>query len=104
MEIRVHTDNHINGSQNLAEKYGAFIKDKLERFSEYLTTVEVFLGDENSSKPGTDDKRCTIEARPRNLNPEAVTHHADTLDHALNGAVDKIRNLLDSRIGKLQNK
>ncbi|WP_018627324.1 HPF/RaiA family ribosome-associated protein [Niabella aurantiaca] len=104
MEIRLNTDNNFTASEGFLEKVSVELKKKLHRFSEYLTTAEVFFGDENSGKSGTHDKRCTIEVRPRNLNPEAVTHFADTVDHAFNGAVDKIRNLLDSRIGKLQNK
>lgn len=102
MEIKVNTDNHITGSESMNERYAEELKKKLSRFSEYITSIDVFFADENRAKSGTDDKRCTIEVRPKNMNNEAVTHFADTLEHAFNGAVDKLRNLLDSRIGKLQ--
>ena len=104
MDIKVNTDNHITGSDDLNEKFSAELKKKLSRFSEYITSVDIFFGDENKGKFGTDDKRCTIEVRPKNMNSEAVTHYADTLDHAFNGAVDKIRSLMDTRVGKLQNR
>lgn len=104
MEIRINTDKNITGTQHLEEKYSTEINTKLSRFSEYVTTLEVFLADENNSKPGIDDKRCTIEARIKNKNPEAVTYTADTLQHAIAGATEKMKNLLDSRIGKLQSK
>lgn len=104
MDIKVNTDSHITGSEEMHEKYTQEVRKKLDRFSEYITTVEVFFADENRSKPGTDDKRCTIEVRVRNMNAEAVTHHADTLHHAYNGAIDKMRSLLDTRIGKLNNR
>lgn len=104
MDIRLNTDNNFTASEAFLDKVTEELKKKLNRFSEYITTVEVYFGDENSGKSGIDDKRCTIEVRPRNLNPEAVTHHADTVDHAFNGAVDKLRALMDNRIGKLQSR
>lgn len=104
MEIRLNTDSNFTASAAFLEKISEELKRKLHRFSEYITAAEVFFGDENSDKTGLNDKRCTIEVRPKHLNPEAVTHYADTVDHAFNGAVDKIRNLLDSRIGKLHSR
>lgn len=102
MEVKVNTDSHITGSETMSEKYSEELKKKLTRFSEYLTSAAVFFADENRGKSGTDDKKCTIEVRPKNLGPEAVSHNADTLEHAFNGALDKIKKVLDSRIGKLQ--
>jgi hypothetical protein len=104
MEIRLNTDNNFTASEAFAAKVNEELNKKLHRFGEYITTAEVFFGDENSGKSGTNDKRCTIEVRPRNMHAEAVTHFADTVDHAFNGAVEKLRNLLDTRIGKLQNR
>jgi hypothetical protein len=102
MEIRVNTDSHITGSESMNEKYATALMKKLQRFAEHITSVEIFFGDENGSKSGTKDKRCTIEVRPKNLNSDAVTHYSNTLDRAFNGAVTKVRNLLDTRFGKLQ--
>jgi hypothetical protein len=42
----------------------------------------VHLADENSDKFGINDKRCLIEARPVNMQPVAVTNHADTTEKA----------------------
>lgn len=102
MEIKVNTDNHITGSEDLNEKYSAELKRKLDRFTEYITSADVFFADENRGKAGIDDKRCTIEFRIKNMSNEAVTHFADTLAHAFNGALDKARSVLDTKIGKLQ--
>lgn len=102
MEIKVHTDNHITSTENFIEKYSEQLNKKLHRFSEYITSAEIFFADENKAKSGIDDKRCTIEVRIKNIQPDAVSHNADTLEHAFSGAVDKMKNLLDSRIGKLQ--
>lgn len=102
MEIRINTDSHITGNDEMKNLYREELDKKLNRFSEYITTAEVFFADENRGKPGVDDKRCTIEVRIKNLDPEAVTHYADTVAHSFNGAIDKMRSLLDTRIGKLQ--
>lgn len=104
MEIRVNTDSHITGSQDMNEKYSAELKKKLNRFSEYITSVEVFFADENRGKFGIDDKRCTIEVRPKNMSNEAVSYNAGTLEHAFNGAIDKMKKLMDTRVGKMQSR
>jgi hypothetical protein len=41
----------------------------------------VHLADENSDKSGINE-RCPIEARPVNMQPVAVTNHADTTEKA----------------------
>ena len=59
------------------------------------------LADVNAAKGGTDDIRCTIEARPEGMQPQTVTHHGATVEAALRGGARKIRSLLDSEFGKL---
>lgn len=101
MNIRVNTDSHITGKEDFLQKYAAELDKKIERFSEYITTVEIFFADENKGKSGTDDKKCTIEVRLKNNAPEAVSHNASTIALAFNGAVDKVRSLLDTKVGKM---
>ncbi|MFV0606537.1 MAG: HPF/RaiA family ribosome-associated protein [Niabella sp.] len=103
MIIKINTDSHITGSESMIEKYSKELSKKLNRFTEYLTGVEVFFADENRGKSGIDDKKCTIEVRPKNRRSEAVSHNADTIDHAFSGAVSKLKAMLDTQIGKLQN-
>lgn len=104
MDIKINTDSHITGSEEMKTNYKEEVNKKLSRFDEYITGIDVFFADENRGKAGIDDKRCTIELRIKNLPNEAVSHNAATLAHAFNGAIDKAKSLLDSRIGKLQNK
>ncbi|MBK3867084.1 ribosomal subunit interface protein [Pseudomonas stutzeri] len=104
MQIQVHSDNHIEGSARLADWVSASVASRLDRFDEELTRVVVHLNDENGDKAGAHDKRCQIEARPKGLQPVSVTHKAESLELALDGAVDKLNNALAHQFGKLRSK
>lgn len=104
MQIQVHSDNHIEGSARLAEWVSASVASKLERFEEDLTRVVVHLNDENGIKAGANDKRCQIEARPKGLQPISVTHKAESLEFAVEGAIEKLGHALSHQFGKLRNK
>ncbi|QLF92190.1 HPF/RaiA family ribosome-associated protein [Pseudomonas sp. ABC1] len=104
MQIQVHSDNHIEGSARLVEWVSASVADRLERFDEELTRVVVHLNDENGDKSGAQDKRCQIEARPKGLQPISVTHKAESLELAVDGAIEKLGNALTHQFGKLRSK
>jgi ribosome-associated translation inhibitor RaiA len=104
MQIQVNSDNHIQGSIRLEEWVRTTIESTLERYEEDLTRVEVHLGDENGDKPGPHDLRCQIEARPKGHQPISVTHKADTLELALDGAAEKLEHALEHLFGKLRGK
>ncbi len=64
MLIQVNTDHTTHGSVNLTHVVETLIEDKLDRFADRVTRVEVHLDDENGShKTGGHDKRCMIEVR-----------------------------------------
>jgi ribosomal subunit interface protein len=101
MQIQVETDNHIENKQDLQAHVEAVIRDALDRFAEQVTHVEAHLGDVNSgTKSGPDDMRCMLEARLAGAKPIAVTHNAQSLHQAIDGAVDKLRAALDTLAGK----
>jgi len=104
MQIQVHSDNHIEGSARLAEWVSASVADKLDRFDDEVTRVVVHLNDENGVKAGAQDKRCQIEARPKGLQPISVTHKAESLEMAVDGAIGKLNNALQHQFGKLRSK
>jgi ribosomal subunit interface protein len=101
MQVKVHTDNHIEGSAALAQHVEETLTDALSRFGDRITRVEVHLADENSaSKNGGDDIRCAIEARLAGLDPIAVTHNAANIDQAFSGAIDRLEAALDRITGR----
>lgn len=104
MQIQVHSDNHIEGSARLVDWVSASVAGKLERFDDELTRIVVHLNDENGDKAGAQDKRCQIEARPKGQQPISVTHKAESLELALDGALDKLGNALSHQFGKLRSK
>jgi ribosome-associated translation inhibitor RaiA len=103
MQVLVHTDNHIKGSDDLSSRVEATVDGALERFGEQVTRVEVHLHDLNGHKHGI-DKRCVMEARIAGHQPLAVTHDAASLDDAIAGAADKLENSLDHTLGRLDHR
>ena len=95
MLIQINTDNHIEGSTELAARIEPTIAETLDRFSDRITRVEVHLKDDNSHKGGGLDKECTLEARLAGLKPIAVTSLAPTVEIALDGALDKLLSAIE---------
>ena len=101
MQILVNTDNQILGDQRLTEVVEGVVEDSVEHFRDHLTRVEVHLNDVNSQKSGANDKRCMMEARVEGHSPVAVTHEAESLMLAMEGAADKLKAALESLLGRL---
>jgi hypothetical protein len=100
MQIRLNTDAHVQGDEALAAWVDAELKDRLARFRDHLTRIEVHLGDHNAARPGDRDKRCTLEARPAGRLPIAVSHDAGKVADAVIGATEKLIRALDSALGR----
>jgi ribosome-associated translation inhibitor RaiA len=103
MQIQVNADHTVRGSERLTAHVGAVVEGALSHFSAQITRVEVHLSDENGPKSGQDDKRCMMEARIEGRHPIAVTHHAASLDQAIEGAADKLARSIEHTIGRLRN-
>ncbi len=101
MQIQVNTDDNIEGREELIQHVGAEMRNSLGRFSDQITRIEIHLSDENAGKSGSNDKRCLMEARLAGRKPEAVSHEANTIEEAFNGAAGKLRRSLESTLGRL---
>jgi ribosome-associated translation inhibitor RaiA len=101
MLIQVNTDHNIQGRQELVADVESSVEDAVRHFKEQITRVEVHLNDVNSQKSGPKDKRCMMEARIEGHPPVAVTHQAESLALAMNGAADKLKASLDNTLGRL---
>jgi len=103
MHIEINTDSNIEGHEALATQISSEVEGALKHVSDNITRVEVHLSDENSNKKGgNDDLRCVMEARLEGRQPIAVTHHAATLDQAVDGAANKLARLIESTLGRLR--
>ncbi len=101
MLVQINTDNNVEGHQRLEEYFTTQLQNSLKKYEDKITRLEVHLGDENSSKGGENDKRCSIEARIAGLKPIGVVNHANTIEKAVAGATDKIKSALEHTFGKL---
>jgi ribosome-associated translation inhibitor RaiA len=101
MLVRVITDNHIHGGQELQGEVEGSVQEALRRYGSQITRVEIHLADENSHKDGGSDKKCTAEAHVAGL--QAVTSHGsgDNPIQAVDDALDKLVAQLEHKLGRL---
>lgn len=104
MQIQVNSDNHIQSNIRLEEWVRSTVESAIERYDEDLTRIEVHLRDENGDKPGPHDKRCQMEARPKGHQPISVSHKAESLNEAIEGAATKLNHALEHHFGKQRSK
>jgi ribosome-associated translation inhibitor RaiA len=104
MQVLVRHDDTIHGSERLIAMTTATVESVLARFAEHITTVEVHFADENSTKAGGDDIRCSVEVRLEGRKPTGVSHHASDLEVALEVAVEKMARALDRQLGRIRDR
>lgn len=101
MQIQINSDHQINPSPELASRIQALIRDTLDRYSDRITRVEVHLNDQNSFKGGANDKRCLMEARVAGLGPIDANHEAESLQLAIDGALEKLERAIEHKLGRI---
>jgi len=102
MQIQFNTDKNVTGSEELIASATSLISEKLSRFSQHITRVEVHFSDEDGNKDGFTDKRCMLEARLAGMRPIAVSNQANTHEQAIDGAIDKLKISLEKITGRLK--
>ena len=102
MQVHVNTDHHIAGHEPLANFIRGTVQHALSHVSDHITRVDVHLNDENGKKHGQDDKRCVMEAHLEGHQPLAVTHHAETVGEAADGAAGELARLIGKTLARLQ--
>ncbi len=100
MIVQINTDKNVEGHARLETYISEELTKTLSRFEDKVTRVEVHFGDENGDKSGFNDKRCLIEVRPATMQPVAVTNHSDSTEKAFQGALDKIKKVLETTFEK----
>ncbi len=98
MQILINAPN-VQVPEAFAEYIESRTHEVLGPFLEHLTRVEVHLQDQNGAKGGI-DKRCMLEARLRSQDPVAVEGLAEGQRDAFRLALDKLKHLLEHRIGR----
>ncbi len=103
MKIQFNTDKTINGDERQQQYYTSLLTEELKNYQSHITRIEVHLSDENGKKEGVGDILCLLEARLEGRQPMAVSHQDDTVELAVSGALEKLKNALETKLGRIQN-
>jgi len=103
MTILINRGENVETNERTTEYFSDAVKKDLDRFSEYLTRIEVHFSDINADKGGPQDKKCVIEARVKNREPLAVTAQDDAMEKAFNSALGKVKASMTTIVGKMRN-
>ena len=101
MEIQFNSDNAVDGSDHLATQVNERIRERLDaRFGSRLTRIEVHVRDIDGTSNGPEGIEATIEARPSNGSPIAVSARNSGPMEAVNSALGTLVTRLDAVFGK----
>ncbi len=100
MQVMINSNNYVDVHQESIQQWQAEIAASLDRFSNWITRIEVHLTDENSdTKGGGDDIRCLMEARPASQQPVSIEVRTASVEQALQQGTStlerRLANLLD---------
>ena len=103
MQIIINSKNQVDVNEISIQQWQTDISDSLERFSDWITRVEVHLSDENSqAKSGLQDIRCLMEARPANHQPVSIEVRAASVEQAVSEGTSTLQRRLGTMIDKLR--
>lgn len=102
MQFQFNTDSSVMGTEEVAARIEAQVRQRLARFADRLTRLEVHVSDVNGRKHGADDKHCMIEARPRGSRPIGVTGRAADVDAAARVAANTMAERLERVLGRAE--
>lgn len=100
MHVQINAAEGIEVSEALAQHIHRSLETVEKRFGDRLTRVEIHLKDINGPKGGP-DKHCTLEARPRGLDPAIAESTSEDAYDGVRLAAARLEKVLDKRIGKL---
>jgi hypothetical protein len=98
--VQINTDNQIHSDAEANERLEQKIRQRLRRFEQRLTHVELHVSDVNGAKGGN-DKHVSLEVRPTGHEPVAVHAEAQRIEDAVTVAADKAARALDHALGRL---
>jgi predicted component of type VI protein secretion system len=102
--IQIHADNQVESDAGRNLRLEEQIRQRMARFEDRITDVEVHVSDVNGSKGGHGDLRCTLEARVNGIPPIAVAEEGTSVDRAVIGAAKKAVRALDHQLGRLSDR
>jgi hypothetical protein len=94
MTIQFNSAHSVNANEKLKAPIIALLAEKLKRFTNQITRLDVHLSDENGGKGGQNDKRCLLEAHMEGREPLVAKNHANTYELAAEGTADILKTSL----------
>lgn len=101
MTIQFDTAHNVKATEEFKAPLVNILSEKLDKYSQQISRLEVHLSDENGHKDGMNDKRCLLEAHVAGIPHVVVTDHSNSYEQAVNGAIDKLIASLHSINGRL---
>lgn len=100
MIIQLNADKILNVHENFENRIKEKVSKDLKRFTEHISSLDIHITDENGIKNGSNDIKCILEAHLKGMLSVVTTQTANTLEQSVHGASDKLKNSLDSIIGR----
>lgn len=100
MLVQVNTDNRIEASESMVAVLEDRVRERLSRFGDRLTRVEVHLRDVDGDRNGPQGIEAKVEVRPAGGQPLVTTDNGADADAALSGALRKAVDAIDRSFAK----
>lgn len=100
MLIQVNTDNRVEGTEAANAAIEARIRERLARFADRLTRIELHIRDVDGDRNGGQGMEATLEARPAGGQPIVVNAQASSIDSAVADVVRKAVDILNRAFEK----
>jgi predicted component of type VI protein secretion system len=102
--IQIYADNQVESDAGRNSRLEEQIRQRLARFEDRITDIEVHVSDVNGSKGGQGELRATLEARVNGIPPIAVADEGANVDRAVIAAAKKAVRALDHQLGRLSDR
>lgn len=100
MLVQINTDNRVEGTQATNSVIEERLRDRLSRFSDRVTRVEMHIRDVGGDRNGGKGIEAKLEARPAGGQPIVVTDQGASIDASVAGALRKAVDILERNFGK----
>lgn len=98
VQINIHGDKDV--SPEVRAEIEEMLRDKLERFGDLFSRLELYISRNEDVQARMDIYRCGIEARAAGKKPIKVHHGARRPDLATEGAVVKLITATERRVAR----